>query len=171
MNRSRNSGSRIGRLLSSLSVRVVIALILGLCVGAAVQTWGGQGGASGVETVEALGGVWLNALRITVIPLIFALLVNGVASIADAAQTGRLAMRAMVVFGILIVAATVYAIAAGVGLLALWPIDPEGGRALLASLRPDAAAAAPLPPGPSPVGFGSILFGVPPFVRGACSER
>jgi len=141
MNRSRNSGSRFGRLLSSLSVRVVIALILGLGVGAAVQAWGGQGGASGVETVEALGGVWLNALKITVIPLIFALLVNGVASIADAAQTGRLAMRAMVVFGIMIVVATVYAIAAGVGILSLWPIDPEGGRAVLASLQPDGAAA------------------------------
>ena len=65
--------SRAATVLSSLSVKVVIALLLGLGVGAAVQAWGGPRGESGVEVVEALGGVWLNALRITVIPLIFAL--------------------------------------------------------------------------------------------------
>ena len=46
-----------------------------------------------VGVVEQLGQVWLNALRITVIPLVFGLLVTGIVSIADAAATGRLAGR------------------------------------------------------------------------------
>jgi len=135
------SRSRTATLLSSLSLRVVIALILGLAVGAAAQAWGGERGRIAVETAESFGAVWLNALRITVIPLVFALLVTGIASIADAAATGRLAIRALTVFAIMLGCATVYAILAASGLLALWPIDPEGGRALLAGLPAQAAEA------------------------------
>jgi len=131
---------RLPPLLASLSVRVLVALLCGLALGAAVEGWGSPQARSGVEVVETLGQVWLNALRITVIPLIFALLVNGIASIADAAGTGRLAGRALLVFSVMLVGATVYAIAAGLGLLALWPIDMEAGRALLAGLTPEAVA-------------------------------
>ncbi|KAK0330004.1 hypothetical protein LTR94_034538, partial [Friedmanniomyces endolithicus] len=68
----------------------------------------------------------------TVIPLVFSLLVTGIVSIADAASTGRLAGRALIVFGVLLVGATLYAIAAGAGLLLIWPLDPEVGRAFVA---------------------------------------
>ena len=133
--------SRIAAFASSLSVRVLIALVLGLLLGALAQAWGSPAGRTAVETAEAFGAVWLNALRITVIPLVFALLVTGIASIADAAATGRLAARALLVFAIMLVCCTVYAILAGLGLLAIWPIDPEGGRALLAGLPAHAADA------------------------------
>jgi Na+/H+-dicarboxylate symporter len=89
--------------------------------------------------IEALGQVWLNALRMTVIPLVFSLLVTGIVSIADAAATGRMAGRALMVFAILLVGATVYAILAGLGLLQIWPIDPQAGAALLAGVPADAA--------------------------------
>ncbi|HEX8472136.1 MAG TPA: cation:dicarboxylase symporter family transporter, partial [Brevundimonas sp.] len=128
------TSSRLRTLLSSLSLWVVLALVLGLAVGAIAQ---GTGIERIVTTIEPLGGVWLNALRITVIPLVFAMLVTGIVSIADAASTGRLAARALLVFAIMLVAATTYAILAGLGLLNLWPIDPEAGRALLAGISAD----------------------------------
>ncbi len=131
------SSSRLRTLFTSLSLWVVVALVLGLAVGALSQ---GSGVEQIVTAIEPLGGVWLNALRITVIPLVFAMLVTGIVSIADAASTGRLAAKALLVFTIMLVGATVYAIVAGLGLLNLWPIDPEAGRALLAGIPADTAA-------------------------------
>lgn len=131
--------SRTAALMSSLSLRVLVALIAGLLAGAAAQAWGIPGGTGTVAIVEGLGQLWLNALRMTIIPLVFALLVTGIASIADAAATGRLALKAVVVFALLLVGATVYGVLASEGLHALWPIDPEGGRLLLAGATGDAA--------------------------------
>ena len=131
--------SRTAALFSSLSLRVLLALAAGLAAGAAAQTYGIPGGAGTIALVEGLGQLWLNALRMTIIPLVFALLVTGIASIADAAATGRLALRAVVVFAVLLVGATVYGVAASEGLHALWPIDPEGARLLLAGAPGDEA--------------------------------
>ena len=135
------SPSRLRSLLSSMSLWVVAALILGLVVGAIAEASGSAGLTGAVEAVEPLGGLWLNALRITVIPLVFAMLVTGIVSIADAASTGRLAVRALVVFGIMLTLATTYAILAGLGLLNLWPIDPVAGQALLLGIPGDSIAA------------------------------
>ena len=124
--------------LTSLSTMVLLSLVLGLLAGAAAQTWGLPGGHVTADFIQALGQLWLNALRMTIIPLVFSLLVTGIASIADAARTGRLALKAVSWFGGLIVFATIYAVAAAYGLHALWPIDPEGARLLLA-IKPEGA--------------------------------
>ena len=129
--------SRTTALMSSLSIQVLIALAAGLAAGAAAQAWGIPGGAGTVALVEGLGQLWLNALRMTIIPLVFSLLVTGIASIADAAATGRLALKAVTVFALLLVGATIYGIAASQGLHALWPIDPEGARLLMAGAAGD----------------------------------
>ncbi|QYF87230.1 dicarboxylate/amino acid:cation symporter [Brevundimonas sp. PAMC22021] len=134
------SSRRLSVFLSSLSFRVVVGLVAGLVVGALAQGSGSPVALGAVGVVEQLGQVWLNALRITVIPLVFGLLVTGIVSIADAAATGRLAVRALVVFGVMLTGAVIYGILAGLGLLALWPIDPESGRALLAGIPVEAAA-------------------------------
>lgn len=131
--------SRTAALFSSLSLWVLLALAAGLGAGAAAQAWGVPGGTGTVAVVEGLGQLWLNALRMTIIPLVFSLLVTGIASIADAAATGRLALKAVLVFALLLVGATVYGILASQGLHALWPIDPEGARLLLAGAVGDDA--------------------------------
>jgi proton glutamate symport protein len=130
--------------LTSLSAQVLLALALGLTAGAAAQTWGLPGGHGTADFIAALGQLWLNALRMTIIPLVFSLLVTGIASIADAARTGRLALKAVLLFGVLILGSTIYAVAAAYGLHALWPIDPEGAKLLLAGhpAAPDGIGAA-----------------------------
>lgn len=129
--------SRTAAVLSSLSLQVLAALVAGLAAGAAAQAWGVPGGEGTVAMVEGVGQLWLNALRMTIIPLVFSLLVTGIASIADAAATGRLALKAVLVFAALLIGATVYGVLASQGLHALWPIDPEGGRLLLAGAHGD----------------------------------
>lgn len=130
--------TRLTAVLTSLSLWVLVALLAGLGVGAAAQVWGIPGGVGSVTLIEALGTLWLNALKMTIIPLVFGLLVTGIASIADAASTGRLALRAMAVFAGILIFATVYAFVGSEALHMLWPIDPEGGRALLAGAPPEA---------------------------------
>lgn len=63
----------------SLSVQVLVALAAGVAVGALAAAYGGEMAPRVIEGVEALGGLWLNALRMTVVPLIFAVLVTGIA--------------------------------------------------------------------------------------------
>ena len=126
------SRSRFAAFFTSLSFFVIVALVAGVAAGAAAQNAHAPWLTAALGALEGLGQVWLNALRMTVMPLVFSLLVTGIVSIADAAATGRIAARSLVVFGLMLVAATVYAILAGLGLLTLWPIDPEAGRAMLA---------------------------------------
>ena len=109
------------------------ALVLGLALGALARARGGEGVVPIIEGLEAFGGLWLNALRMTVVPLVFSLLVVGIASVADAAATGRLALRAIILFSVLILASAFYALLASYGLLAAWPVDPDGARALIAA--------------------------------------
>ncbi len=120
------------RFLPPLSIQVLLALVIGLAAGAAAQSLGLPGGEATAGGIAALGALWLNALKMTIVPLVFSLLVTGIASIADAARTGRLAAKAIMWFAILITAATIYAVLANYGLHQIWPIDPQGGAALIA---------------------------------------
>ena len=132
------AASRLRSALMSLSLWVLIALLAGLFAGAAAQAWGLPGGEGTAEVIAAVGSLWLNALKMTIIPLVFSLLVTGIASIADAAATGRLALKALMVFALLLVGATAWAIFAAESLHAIWPIAADGARTLLAG-APDAA--------------------------------
>jgi Na+/H+-dicarboxylate symporter len=107
-----------------------------------LQLWAPKAVQDGMSIVEALGSLWLNALRMTIVPLVFTLLVLGIASVADAAATGRLAARAIVLFAVFLAVFATYSVLATQGWLALWPIDETAGAALRASAHaPDAAAA------------------------------
>ena len=121
---------------SSLSLWVLLALVGGLVAGAAASEYGLPGGEATSGMIAALGALWLNALKMTIVPLVFSLLVTGIASIADAARTGRLAIKAMIWFAVLISFAVVYAFAANYGLLTLWPVDPEAAAAIRAGAPP-----------------------------------
>lgn len=160
--------SRTAAFMSSLSLRVVVALAAGLAAGAAAQAYGIPGGTGTVAVIDGVGQLWLNALRMTIIPLVFSLLVTGIASIADAAATGRLALKAVIVFALLLIGATAYGILASMGLHAIWPIDPEGGRLLLAGATGDAVVRESVGGG----GFAAFLTSLAPAnpVRAAADD-
>ncbi|MBI1339417.1 cation:dicarboxylase symporter family transporter [bacterium] len=127
----------------TITFLILAALIAGVGAGAALQAFGNETliGAAGVA--EAVGALWLKALKATVIPLVAALLITGVASVADAASAGRLAGRAIGVFGVMLAVSAAYAVAAILGLLALFPVGAAEADALLAGVgatRTEAAA-------------------------------
>ncbi|HEY8574313.1 dicarboxylate/amino acid:cation symporter [Phenylobacterium sp.] len=123
-------------MLRSLSVRVLIALVAGLALGAAGAAYGGGGVKALIEGVESVGSLWLNTLRMTVVPLLFAVLVVGIAGVADAAATGRLALKALAWFFGLLLIGCAWTIFFNNSLYALWPVDPTGAMALRAGAPP-----------------------------------
>lgn len=122
------------------SLLVLACLLAGLALGAWLQA--GHGGVlrEAAPVIESVGSTWLNALRMTVGPLVFALLVSGIAGVSDAMATGRLATRAVAWFSALLLLAGTLAVLLSLGVLALWPVDPQAAAALVAGAARDAAA-------------------------------
>ncbi|GAD59426.1 cation:dicarboxylase symporter family transporter [Brevundimonas sp. BAL450] len=117
--------------LRSLSARVLIALLIGLGIGAVVQGSDMVISPGVVSGIEAVGGLWLNTLQMTVIPLVFSLVVVGIAAASDAAATGRLAARAVALFVGLVAAAAALTLLVIPLVLALWPVAPQAAQALI----------------------------------------
>lgn len=109
----------------SLTLRILIALAAGLGCGIALSEWGGSSGAGIVDVVRPVGQAWLGGLQMPLIPLIFALLVTGIAQAATTARGGGMAGRAIGLFAILLVGAAAVAAIAGTAMLRLWPV-PAG---------------------------------------------
>lgn len=119
-------------MLKWLSIITVLALAAGIAVGAFVGASSNPDLIAFTTEIEYIGALWLNLLRMTVVPLVFSLLVTGVASVANAASTGRLAARSLGVFGVLLVAATVFACVAFPAFLTLWPVDQTAATTFIA---------------------------------------
>ncbi|MCC7054611.1 MAG: cation:dicarboxylase symporter family transporter [Gemmatimonadaceae bacterium] len=99
--------------MRSPSLRVLLALALGLALGMLVAC--GAGGASStlVAVADVVGTLWTNAIRMTVIPLVTALTIASVADTAATADLRRAMGRAFAVFVVLLVAGGVLALVIG----------------------------------------------------------
>lgn len=111
---------------------ILIALLIGIVIG--VVSEGTAWGASLASVAAPVGGLWLNALKMTVVPLIVALLITGIGKTLEAARAGRLAARSVVWFlGWLwfstIMVALLFPLA-----LSAFPMPGDAGEALRAGL-------------------------------------
>src|SRR5690606_4281913 len=69
--------------------RVLMALFAGAAIGIALNYLAPATGVAIADTVQPIGRLWLNALQMTVVPLVAALIVVGINSASDAAASGR----------------------------------------------------------------------------------
>jgi Na+/H+-dicarboxylate symporter len=83
--------------------------------------------------VQPIGKLWLNALQMTVVPLVLALVIIGVTTASDTASSGRTARRALLVFVILLSFGSFFTAVAAPALLSLVPRDPALAQALSGS--------------------------------------
>lgn len=125
----------------SLTIRIIAALFAGLLVGALLPR--DPLGDQIVGNVAPLGTVWLNALRMTIIPLVLALLITGVATTAQAAKGGRIAGAALGWFAALLSVGVLFAAIVTQALLWLWPILPQSSAALRLAAPGQAVPAVP----------------------------
>lgn len=139
----------------SQATRILMALIGGLVAGIALAAANAGAAATGIAIAQPVGAAWLNGLQMTIVPLVVALLVLGVAATADAARAGRLAARALMLFAGVLVASSVLAALLTPLLLRAWPLPPRAAAALRAALA-----------GSKPVGdvppFGEFLSAIVP---------
>ena len=78
-------------------MKVLIALVAALVIGVAIAASGNATLLHLVDAVVPIGTLWINAIRMTVIPLVFTLLITGVASASDMSAIGRIGGRTILV--------------------------------------------------------------------------
>jgi Na+/H+-dicarboxylate symporter len=125
----------------SLTIKVLMGLVGGLVAGIAVAASGVPALETAAEWMEPLGRLWVNAIRMTVLPLVGSLLVVGVVG-TDVRAVGRLGGRAVLLFVALIAFAAVLTALVTPPLVARLPADPEAAAALREGLARAGEAAA-----------------------------
>lgn len=86
------------------------------------------------QTADVVGTAWLNGLRMTVVPLVVALLILGVAQTASAARAGRLATHGIALMVGLLWASALVAALLVPALLEAFPLDTGASAALRGAL-------------------------------------
>jgi len=80
------------------STRVIIALLAALILGAIIAITGNSTALAAADLLAPIGTLWVNAIRMTVIPLVVSLLITGVASTSELRTIGRMGGRTLIVF-------------------------------------------------------------------------
>lgn len=106
------------------STRVLLALGAAIAGGTAISLSQSTALLGAADAIAPVGTIWVNAIRMTVIPLVVSLLITGVASASDVKSLGKLGGRTLMVFVLLPlgVAAIVIPLAP-----ALFALLPQGG--------------------------------------------
>lgn len=135
----------------SLSTRVLIALVLGVAAGLVLNVTSPAAASAAVAIVEPLGTLFVNAIRVTVIPLVLGSLVVGIATAGGGAVVRRIGGRGIVIFVVLLVASGVLAAVVAPPVLARVTFDAASVarvRSATASSGSSAAAGAGAIQGP-----------------------
>lgn len=139
----------------SQSTRILLALVAGLVAGILLGGYA-PAGVDGVTAIaQPIGQAWLNALQMTIVPLVFSLLVTGVAATAQAAQAGRLAGRAVGLYVGVMASSAIAAAFLTPLLLGLFPLPVESAAALRGALTG-------VGPNPAVPPLGEFLAGIIP---------
>ena len=129
----------------SNALRILLALVVGLAlgtIGAAIAPYTAKLAA---DYADPVGALWLNGLRMTIVPLVVALLITGIVQSAQAARAGRMAAgTVLAIVGLMTLSAIVGAILTPL-FLSLVPMPAESAAALKAALStaPEVAAVPP----------------------------
>lgn len=107
----------------SKTIIILIALVGGILLGVV-------SGTRFADVADVIGTLWLNGLRMTVVPLVVALLITGIAQTADAARAGRLAGRAVLTMLAILWSSSILAAVMIPMLLAAFPMPDGAAEAL-----------------------------------------
>nr|WP_175802988.1 C4-dicarboxylate transporter DctA [Burkholderia anthina] len=103
----------MSKFLNSLFGRVVIALILGVALGAFFPHF--------AESLRPLGDGFLKLIKMVIGPIVFCVVVSGMANAGDLKKVGRVGLKAVVYFEVMTT------IALGIGLVLAWLTRPGVG--------------------------------------------
>lgn len=105
------------------STRVLVSLGVAIAGGIAIAASNNAPLLDATDLVAPIGTLWVNAIRMTVIPLVVSLIITGVASATDVASVGRLGGRTLLVFLLMLAGAALVVMPFAPSLFALLPND------------------------------------------------
>ena len=138
----------------SPATSAMVGLALGLITGGVISWSGSRPGQAFAAAVTPIGTIWVNALRMTVVPLVASLLIATLASGDGARSFGRLGRRAFVVFFVFLFVIAVIGIAAVPPVFSLLTVDPAAAASLRASAAEPSLTQTP--------GFSQWIIGLAP---------
>jgi proton glutamate symport protein len=119
---------------------VIAGLSAGVVLGSLASISGSSWLLAVVRFVEPVGAIFVNAIRMAVVPLVVASLIGGIVSITDERSLTRLGLRSLMVFAALAISAAVLATIIAAPILARLDIDPSVAE----GLRQSATAGSPV---------------------------
>ena len=114
----------------SPTARILLGLTAGFGIGVSASSLGLTKDHVSVATAEVVGGLWLDGLRMTILPLVFSLVITGVSSAAGLAAAGSVTRLSLILFTILLFAGAGLAIVVVPLLLDLSPTPAGAAEAL-----------------------------------------
>jgi len=130
----------------SLSTRILIGLGLGLSGGIAYSLIDLPALHLLPVLIEPVGALWVNGIRMTVIPLLMALLITAIAGQSNMGVVAQLGTKTIGLFVIMIICACLYTLLLAPFFLSLLDIDPADSKALLAVTHTENFSGTDLPP-------------------------
>src|SRR5436190_19771459 len=101
--------------------RVLMALGAAIAAGIGIAASGSASLVRAADFIAPVGTLWVNAIRMTVIPLVVSLLITAVASVTDVTSVGRLGGRTLLVFVLLLAGTAVVIMPICLAVFALLP--------------------------------------------------
>jgi proton glutamate symport protein len=130
----------------SSSARILLGLALGLIGGIGFSLLDASSASKLPSMVEPIGALWVNAIRMTVIPLLMALMITAIAGQENTGLVAQLGGKTMALFISMIVASSLFSFLVAPPLIAMLNIDPEASRRLLESTAIANVGSNELPP-------------------------
>jgi Na+/H+-dicarboxylate symporter len=100
---------------------VLISVAIAIALGIGIAASHNEALIRIADAVAPIGTLWVNAIRMTVIPLVISLLITAVASASDVKAIGRLGVRTMIVFVLLLTGTAMVVMPFGPALFRLLP--------------------------------------------------
>ena len=144
----------------SLTTKVLIALVAGLAIGIAISSSGNATLHLIPGLLEPIGTIWVNGLRMTVIPLVVSAILIGIASMPDSRSIGRIGGRALLLFLVVLMSSAAFTVLVGPLVLSGLTIDPAAASTLRANAQ--SASGDALQSAQKIVGFGQWLVDLVP---------
>lgn len=99
------TASRTRRILSSLFLQVLVAAVLGILVGVLWPEFG--------AALKLLGDAFIRAIKMIIAPLVFCVVVTGIAKAGDLRSVGRIGLKALIYFEVVSTLALVLGLVLG----------------------------------------------------------
>ena len=123
----------------------ILALAIGFAIGAGVAATSAAAAKVVLAVSDPVGTLWVNAIRMTVIPLVVSLLITGIAGMRDLRAVGRLGGRALLMFVALLAGIALFTAIVAPAVYDRLVVDPASSAALRARVAGGATTVPPLP--------------------------